>query len=92
MNDPEKKPAALRGKPSYRTSIYPPLPGPVDYGSTAEAAQYLRVSKQVISNWRRRYLDMPPPVADLAMGPVWHLCELRDWARRRGIWTTTAAS
>ena len=56
--------------------------GPFDYAGIAEVAEYLGVSKQVIVNWRARYEDFPPPVALLAMGPIFRLCELRDWHRQ----------
>ena len=57
--------------------------GPFDYAGTAEVAEYLGVSKQVVVNWRSRYKDFPPPVALLAMGPIFRLCETRDWYKAK---------
>ncbi len=58
--------------------------GPFDYGGTAEVAEYLGVSRQVVVNWRARFSkSFPKPVALLAMGPIYRLCEVRDWYREK---------
>lgn len=62
-------------------AVYGAVNGPFDYAGVSEVASYLGVSKQVVVNWRNRKLDFPTPVAELGMGPIWHLCDIRDWAR-----------
>jgi len=63
-------------------ALYGAVYGPFDYGGLQEVADYLGVTKQVITNWRKRpYKMFPQPVADLNMGPVWRLCDIRDWQR-----------
>ncbi len=42
------------------------------YMGTAEASECLGVSKQTLCNWvKRKREDLPEPIADLAMGPIW---------------------
>lgn len=55
--------------------------GPFDYAGIAEVAEYLGVSKQTVVNWRRSFDDWPQPIATLAMGPIYRLCDIRDWRR-----------
>lgn len=57
--------------------------GPFDYAGLAEVAEFLGVSKQCVINWRRSFDDWPEPVATLAMGPIYRLCDMRDWRRRQ---------
>lgn len=62
-------------------AIYGAVNGPFDYAGVSEVAAYFGVTKQVIGHWRNRNSDFPTPIAELNMGPVWHLCDIRDWAR-----------
>lgn len=51
----------------------------------AEIARRLGVKKgSVVSDWRQRHPDFPPPVARLAMGHVWVWSDVAAWARRTG--------
>jgi len=49
-----------------------------EYMGLAEVAEYLKVSKQFISNWRRRG-RLPEPCAQLALGPVWKTAEIIEY-------------
>ena len=40
------------------------------------------VSRNLVSQWRRRG-KMPPPAAELAMGPVWSDKTIRPWLREQ---------
>lgn len=60
-----------------------PIYGPFDYGGLAEVAEYLGATKSQVQNWRNRFEDFPTPVVVLAMGPIYNLCKIRDWARDR---------
>jgi hypothetical protein len=48
------------------------------YLGTGELAEICGEHKQVISNWRKRK-KLPEPLADLAMGPVWSVGQIRMW-------------
>lgn len=43
---------------------------PANLMGLAEVAEYRGVSKQVISNWRKRG-KLPEPLVQLAQGPIW---------------------
>ena len=43
-----------------------------------ELAELYGVSRQTATGWRRQ-TDFPKPIADLAMGPVWDLEDLKAW-------------
>jgi chromosome partitioning protein len=50
-----------------------------------EIAELAGVSKQAVANWRARFKDFPPPVADLRSGPVFRARQVRAWLRRRKV-------
>ncbi len=54
-----------------------------EYGSVAEVAALAGVTKQVVSNWRKRHADFPEPVANLKMGPIFELATVRAWLATR---------
>jgi hypothetical protein len=60
---------------------------PTEYVGLAEVARLLGVSKQRVSELRRRR-DFPYPLAELAAGPVWDRVSLNNftegWDRRPG--------
>jgi len=56
---------------------------PLNLLGTTEAAAILRVSRQVLYNWRRRKADFPKPVAILAQGPVWRRGDIEEWGKQR---------
>lgn len=62
-------------------AIYGSVHGAWDYAGVAEVAEFMGTSKQNIRNWRVRWEHFPEPVAELSMGPIWRLCQIRDWAR-----------
>ena len=43
-----------------------------------EMAELYGVSRQTATGWRRQ-TNFPKPIADLAMGPVWDLEDLKAW-------------
>jgi chromosome partitioning protein len=47
----------------------------------AEIAEYGKVSKQAVSNWRLRYDDFPEPVQTLHSGPVWDRESVETWVK-----------
>ncbi len=49
----------------------------------AEIASLAGVSKQVVSNWRRRYDDFPRPIQNLESGPVWNREAIEIWVKTR---------
>lgn len=51
----------------------------------AEIAEMLRVSKQVVGNWRNRKGGFPSPIATLKSGPVWARDMVAAWAKEQGI-------
>lgn len=64
-------------------AVYGAVYGPFDYAGVSEVAEFLNTSKQNVQNYRKRDFSFPPPVADLAMGPIWRLCHIRDWKRNK---------
>lgn len=55
----------------------------LDLVGIAEIAAMAHVSKQVISNWRRRYDDFPKPIQNLESGPVWNKETVAKWVKAR---------
>src|SRR2546423_3456364 len=55
----------------------------LDLVGIAEIAAMAHVSKQVISNWRRRYEDFPKPIQNLESGPVWNKETVAKWVKAR---------
>lgn len=51
----------------------------------SEIAEMAGVSKQAVTNWRSRYPDFPPPVAELRSGPVWGRRDFLAWAEEHQI-------
>jgi tRNA A-37 threonylcarbamoyl transferase component Bud32 len=51
----------------------------VELGGVAEIAEALGVSRQRLAKLRERP-DFPPPIAELAQGPIWNLHIIRGWA------------
>jgi chromosome partitioning protein len=56
-----------------------------DLLGTAELAELLGVTKQVIGNWRTRDPKFPAPVAELRSTPVWRKEDVLKWAKSEGI-------
>lgn len=51
--------------------------------SVAEVAARAGRSRNTIQSWRRRHPDFPPPVAQLATGPVWLWPAIGRWIETR---------
>jgi chromosome partitioning protein len=51
----------------------------IDLVGIAEIAALASVSKQVVSNWRRRYDHFPKPIKNLESGPVWNKEAVVAW-------------
>lgn len=58
----------------------------------SEIAEMAGVTRQAVTNWRKRFADFPKPAQTLQSGPVWHRAEAERWlknkdrrARRRGL-------
>lgn len=49
----------------------------------SEIAALAGASRQAVANWRQRDADFPPPVADLASGPVFDRTQIRSYLARR---------
>ena len=47
-----------------------------------EIAAMAGVSRQAVVNWRSRAADFPPPIKELASGPVFRRAQIRAWLRR----------
>ena len=45
-------------------------------------AEIAKESRQVVSNWRRRYDDFPQPIRTLQSGPVWNRESIDVWLRK----------
>ena len=52
--------------------------------SVSEIAGRLKVRPKTVHTWRERHEDFPPPLALLAIGPVWEWVEVQSWALRTG--------
>jgi hypothetical protein len=64
------------------------LPGLPELLGVAEVAQRLDVSKQRVTELARTHRLFPPPLAELASGPVWTAWQIgsfqRSWTRKPG--------
>jgi chromosome partitioning protein len=47
----------------------------------AEIADFAKVSKQAVSNWRMRYDHFPRPMQNLQSGPVWEREKIETWVK-----------
>lgn len=47
----------------------------------AEIAEFAKVSKQAVSNWRLRHDHFPKPIEQLQSGPVWDRETIEGWVR-----------
>ena len=66
---------------------------PVPYGSSVESGEFVSVYEiseragrpvNTVQSWRRRHGDFPPPVAQLAAGPIWKWSAVEGWIAARG--------
>src|SRR5438552_3050023 len=48
-----------------------------------EIAEIANVSPSAVANWRKRFADFPPPLAELKSGPVFSENAVRLWIARR---------
>lgn len=48
-----------------------------------EIAELANVSPSAVANWRRRFPDFPPPLAELKSGPVFGDAQIKLWLARR---------
>lgn len=56
-----------------------------DFVGINEIAEMANVSRQAVSNWRKRASDFPDPIVTLASGPVFRRTHVRAWLRRRKV-------
>jgi chromosome partitioning protein len=57
-------------------------------GSFAEIADFAKVSKQAVANWRQRYDNFPRPLQHLQSGPVWGREVIEAWVKNfKGVET-----
>jgi chromosome partitioning protein len=47
----------------------------------AEIADFAKVTKQAVSNWRMRYDHFPRPFQNLQSGPVWEREKVEAWVK-----------
>lgn len=57
----------------------PEPPGELPLVGHAEIAAVTGRSKTAVSNWRLRNGDFPPPVAELACGPIFWWPQIERW-------------
>src|SRR5262249_27449911 len=50
-----------------------------------EIAQFARVTRAAVGNWRFRFEDFPKPVAELSAGPVFRRDQVISWLKRRRV-------
>jgi len=48
-----------------------------------EVAELANVSASAVANWRKRFPDFPPPLAELKSGPVFAESQVKVWLARR---------
>jgi chromosome partitioning protein len=48
-----------------------------------EIAGLARVTRAAVTNWRARFTDFPPPVAELKSGPVFRRWQVERWLQKR---------
>jgi predicted DNA-binding transcriptional regulator AlpA len=48
---------------------------------TAEVAEFFSVTSAAVSNWKKRG-QMPKPVAELKMSPIWNKSDIEDYKQR----------
>lgn len=53
--------------------------GPVDLVDMTEIARRHGTTVGTVRQWRNRHADFPPPVAELAIGPVWVWRDVAAW-------------
>ena len=49
----------------------------------SEIAEMAGVTRQAVTNWRKRFDDFPQPVQTLQSGPVWKRELIEDWLKQR---------
>jgi hypothetical protein len=58
---------------------------PAELVGASEIADRLGIAQpQTIHAWRRRYVDFPPPVAELQQAMIWYWPDVERWARQTG--------
>lgn len=50
----------------------------------SEIAQMANVTAAAVNNWRNRYDDFPPPIAELKAGAIFDESQVKSWLRKRG--------
>lgn len=50
--------------------------------SVTEIAALAGTTPGTVHSWRRRHADFPAPLAELAIGPVWHWSDVAAWLAR----------
>jgi hypothetical protein len=53
-------------------------------GATEIARRLGMKQTHTVHEWRKRYDDFPPPLAELAMGHVWAWSDVERWAKATG--------
>lgn len=49
----------------------------------AEIAVMADVSPSAVANWRTRFTNFPPPIAELASGPVFEKADISLWLKNK---------
>src|SRR5436190_2168840 len=47
----------------------------------SEIADFARVTRQAVANWRARYDSFPRPIQNLQSGPVWERENVEKWVK-----------
>ena len=59
----------------------------LDLVGMSEIAQMLAVSRKTVGMWRVRG-KLPPPITELALGPIWHRRDIEEWAANEAAKST----
>jgi chromosome partitioning protein len=54
---------------------------PTNLVGVSEIAEFAKVTRQVVNNWRHRYDTFPRPIKSLQSGPVWDRESVEAWVR-----------
>lgn len=56
---------------------------PSDLFGLSEIADLAGVTRQAVTNWRKRFDDFPKPAQTLQSGPVWNRDEAELWLKQK---------
>ena len=72
-------PSDRPGRLSERPADHGGAPASDDVVGVAEIAARSGRSVSTVQSWRRRHLSFPPPLVELAAGPIWRWADVERW-------------